>query len=131
MISGKFLASLIIFPLLAMSARALPQPVDEPLPLVGTDAHGHTFPGATVPFGMVQLSPDTRTEGWDGSAGYHYDDKTIEGFSHKHLMGTGVGDLGDILLMPTVGDVHLDVGTPGNGYISRFSHDHEKASPGY
>ena len=100
-------------------------------PLVGTDAHGHTWPGATVPFGMVQLSPDTRTEGWDGCSGYHYSDSTIQGFSHTHLTGTGCGDLGDILLMPTVGPAHYDLGTPGDGYISRFSHTREKATPGY
>jgi len=80
---------------------------------------------------MVQLSPDTRTDGWDGCSGYHYDDSVIQGFSHTHLTGTGCGDLGDILVMPTVGDVRLSEGTPGNGYSSRFSHAHEKASPGY
>ena len=100
-------------------------------PFVGTAGHGHTYPGATVPFGLVQLSPDTRTEGWDGCSGYHYDDTTIQGFSHTHLTGTGAADLGDILLMPTVGDVHLEVGTPGNGYVSRFSHTREAAHPGY
>ena len=100
-------------------------------PFVGTAGHGHTYPGATVPFGLVQLSPDTRTEGWDGCSGYHYDDTTIQGFSHTHLTGTGAADLGDVLLMPTVGDVHLDVGTPGNGYVSRFSHARETAHPGY
>jgi predicted alpha-1,2-mannosidase len=110
---------------------ASPRPIDSVDPLVGTDGHGHTYPGATVPFGMVQLSPDTRNEGWDGTSGYHYDDTSIQGFSHTHLTGTGCGDLGDILVMPTVGDVRLDVGTPGNGYASRFSHAHEHASPGY
>ncbi len=109
----------------------VPTPLQSADPLVGTDAHGHTYPGATVPFGMVQLSPDTRTEGWDGCSGYHYDDRTIQGFTHTHLTGTGAMDLGDVLLMPTVGDVHLELGTPGNGYISRFSHTNEKASPGY
>src|SRR5271154_49725 len=84
---------------------ALPAPVDEPLPLVGTAEHGHTYPGATVPFGMVQLSPDTPIEGWDGCSGYHYPDSAIVGFSHTHLSGTGCGCLGDILLMPTVGDI--------------------------
>lgn len=114
---------------------APPAPVASPLrsvnPFVGTAEHGHTYPGATVPFGMIQLSPDTRTEGWDGSSGYHYTDSTIQGFSHTHLSGTGVGDLGDLLLMPTVGDVYLEPGTPGKGYMSRFSHKQEKASPGY
>ena len=96
-------------------------------PFVGSAEHGHTFPGATVPFGMVQLSPDTRTQGWDAASGYHYDDKAILGFSHTHLMGTGVGALGDILLMPTVGAVSLEA----SGYSSPFSHAQEKASPGY
>lgn len=100
-------------------------------PFVGTDGHGHAFPGATVPFGMVQLSPDTRTDTWDGSSGYHYSDSTIIGFSHTHLAGTGVGGLGDILLMPTVGDLNLSPGKPGNGYISRFSHSQESAHAGY
>lgn len=110
---------------------ATPQPIDSVNPFVGTGAHGHTYPGAQVPFGMVQLSPDTRTEGWDGCSGYHYDDTTIQGFSHTHLSGTGAADLGDILLMPTVGKVALEPGTPGDGYVSRFSHADEKASPGY
>src|ERR1035441_8196143 len=79
-------------------------------PLIGTAEHGHVFPGATVPFGMVQLSPDTRDGSaddayQDGSAGYHYSDTSIMGFSHNHLTGTGIGDLGNILLMPTVGEL--------------------------
>ena len=101
------------------------------MPLVGTDAHGHAYPGATVPFGMVQLSPDTRTEGWDGCSGYHYSDSTILGFSHTHLSGTGAGCLADVLLMPTVGEVRLDAGSPGSGYASAFSHAEEQATPGY
>ncbi|MCF8234813.1 MAG: GH92 family glycosyl hydrolase [Bacteroidales bacterium] len=103
-------------------------------PFIGTDGHGHTFPGATMPFGMVQLSPDTRKDSWDGCSGYHYSDNTIMGFSHTHLSGTGVGDYGDIRIMPTVGELHLEPGTaedPASGYRSSFSHDREKASPGY
>jgi predicted alpha-1,2-mannosidase len=69
-------------------------------PLIGTDFHGHTYPGATVPFGMIQLSPDTRLEGWDGCSGFHYSDSVIYGFSHTHLSGTGCSDYGDILLIP-------------------------------
>ena len=65
-------------------------------PFIGTGGHGHTFPGATVPFGMVQLSPDTRMEGWDGCGGYHYSDSVIYGFSHTHLSGTGVPDYADL-----------------------------------
>ncbi len=101
------------------------------IPLVGTDQHGHTYPGATVPFGMVQLSPDTPKQGWDACSGYHYSDSVINGFSHTHLSGTGCGGLGDVLLMPTVGEINLDTGTPGHGYASRFSHDQETARPGY
>ncbi|HKY28127.1 MAG TPA: hypothetical protein VJM12_09290, partial [Pyrinomonadaceae bacterium] len=74
-------------------------------PFIGTAGHGHTFPGATLPFGMVQLSPDSRLSGWDGCSGYHYSDRIIYGFSHTHLSGTGISDYGDILLMPTVGEV--------------------------
>ena len=70
-------------------------------PFIGTGGHGHTYPGATMPFGMMQLSPDTRLDGWDGCSGYHYSDEFIFGFSHTHLSGTGVSDYGDILLMPT------------------------------
>ena len=96
-------------------------------PFVGTDAHGHTFPGALVPFGAVQLSPDTRLSGWDGCSGYHYSDDVVYGFSHTHLSGTGCSDYGDILVMPFSGE-----GSPVNTrYCSKFSHQHETASPGY
>lgn len=127
----QFLAALTGSCLLTTTVWALPDPVDEPLPLVGTDAHGHAYPGATVPFGMVQVSPDTPIQGWDGCSGYHYSDSAIVGFSHTHLSGTGCGCLGDVLLMPTVGQVYLDAGTPGHGYSSSFSHDQERATPGY
>ncbi|WP_457565472.1 GH92 family glycosyl hydrolase [Caldithrix abyssi] len=103
-------------------------------PFIGTGGHGHTFPGATVPFGMVQLSPDTRISGWDACGGYHYSDTTIIGFSHTHLSGTGCIDYGDILFMPTVGKLHLQPGTeenPQSGYRSRFSHEKEMAEAGY
>ncbi|MBK7435011.1 MAG: GH92 family glycosyl hydrolase [Chitinophagaceae bacterium] len=96
-------------------------------PFIGTGGHGHTYPGAVMPHGMVQLSPDTRLEGWDGCSGYHYSDNYIYGFTHTHLSGTGCSDYGDILLMPMKG-------TPsGNNkiYGSLFSHQNEKASPGY
>ena len=96
-------------------------------PLVGTDGHGHTFPGAIVPFGQIQPSPDTRLDGWDGCSGYHYSDDTIYGFSHTHLSGTGCSDYGDLLLMPVSGD--------GNecreAYKSHFSHKNETAKAGY
>ncbi len=101
---------------------------------IGTGGHGHTYPGATMPFGMVQLSPDTRLEGWDGCSGYHNTDSIIYGFSHTHLSGTGVGDYGDVLLMPTQGEVQFDNGYKTgteNGYSSWFKKETEKASPGY
>jgi len=99
---------------------------------VGTGGHGHTYPGASVPFGMVQLSPDTRLEGWDGCGGYHYSDSIIYGFSHTHLSGTGVSDYGDILIMPIVGDFKLNNGANGEvGYCSIFSHKEELTEPGY
>jgi predicted alpha-1,2-mannosidase len=103
-------------------------------PFIGTAGHGHTYPGATVPFGGVQLSPDTRLTGWDGCSGYHYSDSVVYGFSHTHLSGTGASDYGDILLMPTIGAVQLDRGDaahPETGYCSRFSHAKEEAAPGY
>jgi len=97
-------------------------------PMVGTGGHGHTFPGATVPFGMVQLSPDTRNDGsWDGCSGYHYSDSIVYGFSHTHLSGTGCSDYGDILLMPTMKKPSWDRAT----FPSKFSHKNEKAGAGY
>ncbi len=100
-------------------------------PFIGTGGHGHTYPGATLPFGMMQLSPDTRLEGWDGCSGYHYSDEYIYGFSHTHLSGTGISDYGDVLLMPT-NEVQYNNGADGNkGYRAHFSHDNEYAEPGY
>lgn len=97
-------------------------------PFIGTGGHGHTFPGATVPYGMVQLSPDTRIDGsWDGCSGYHYSDSVIYGFSHTHLNGTGVSDYGDIMLIPTMGEPSFD----NKVYSSSFSHANEKASAGF
>jgi predicted alpha-1,2-mannosidase len=101
---------------------------------IGTGGHGHTYPGASVPFGMVQLSPDTYNKGWDWCSGYNYSDSSIMGFSHTHLSGTGIGDMLDILLMPCTGAVKLEPGDrehPEEGYRSRFSHDDEVAVPGY
>lgn len=103
-------------------------------PFIGTGGHGHTFPGATTPYGMVQISPDTRTLGWDACGGYHYTDSSIIGFSHTHLSGTGISDLGDFLFMPFSGIPKTIPGTPENpdeGYRSRFNHKNEKAEPGY
>lgn len=96
-------------------------------PFIGTDAHGHTYPGAQVPFGFMQLSPDTRLDGWDGCSGYHYSDSVIYGFSHTHLSGTGVSDYGDILIMPAVG-----VGSPLNyAFASSFDKKNEHAKAGF
>jgi predicted alpha-1,2-mannosidase len=107
-------------------------PADHVNPFIGTGGHGHTYPGATAPFGMVQLSPDTRLEGWDGCSGYHFSDNHIYGFSHTHLSGTGVSDYGDVLLMPGTGDVHFHNGADGQpGYRSAFQKKNEQAAPGY
>ena len=102
-------------------------------PFIGTGGHGHTYPGASAPFGMMQLSPDTRYEGWDGCSGYHYSDSIIYGFSHTHLSGTGVPDYCDLLFVPQSGKAET---TPGyldakKGYGSPFSHNNENASPGF
>lgn len=114
-------------------------------PLIGTEKMGHTYPGATAPFGAIQLSPDTDTISYELNgkynkdvykycAGYRYEDKTIVGFSHTHFSGTGHSDLGDFLIMPTVGELQMNPGTadnPDSGFRSRFSHDEETAEAGY
>lgn len=103
-------------------------------PFIGTGGHGHTFPGVVVPNGMIQPSPDTRIYQWDACSGYYYEDTSINGFSHTHLSGTGCGDYGDVLLMPTVGkQVYHAMGTESQkmAYASDFSHDNEVAQPGY
>ena len=117
------------FLILLISSFALGQnPSQYVNPFIGTGGHGHTFPGATLPFGMVQLSPDTRIDGsWDGCSGYHYSDETIYGFSHTHLNGTGCSDFGDIMIMPFMGKASLD----NKVYSSKFSHQNEKASAGF
>ena len=122
----KSLSTLLLFGwALTLSAQNLSQYVN---PMIGTDGHGHTFPGATLPYGMVQLSPDTRIDGsWDGCSGYHYSDTTIYGFSHTHLNGTGCTDYGDIMVMPVMGQVSFD---PKN-YGSTFNHSTEKAKAGF
>ncbi len=97
-------------------------------PMIGTDGHGHTFPGACYPFGMMQLSPDTRLTGWDGCSGYHYSDSIIYGFTHTHLSGTGCSDWGDILLMPTYESPEESL---TGKYYSGFSHKNEESKPGY
>jgi predicted alpha-1,2-mannosidase len=114
-----------------VTATDLTQYVD---PFIGTGSHGHVFLGANMPFGAVQLGPVNISEGWDWCSGYNYADSTILGFSHTHLSGTGIGELGDISLMPVIGDVSLArgvAGKPASGFYSLFSHDEEKAVPGY
>ena len=129
-----FVISLTIL-LAACSEKSLTSYVN---PFVGTDGHGHTFPGAIVPFGMIQPSPDTRLEGWDGCSGYHYSDDTIYGFSQTHLSGTGVEDYCDVLLMPVSGEwwfdgltMKVESGEWREGYKSHFSHENEVAQAGY
>ena len=104
-------------------------------PMVGTDGHGHTFPGAIVPFGMIQPSPDTRLDGWDGCSGYHYSDDTIYGFSHTHLSGTGCSDYGDVLLMPVdelqFRELKLWEPDMRDSYKRHFKHENETAQAGY
>lgn len=126
-------------------AIAQTQIIDRVNPIIGTNGMGHTFPGACVPFGLVQLSPDTDTipHNMDGKyqprvyeycAGYQHKDSSIVGFSHTHFSGTGHSDLGDILIMPTTGNLKLNPGTatnPDKGYRSRFSHTSEISKPGY
>ena len=103
-------------------------------PFIGTGGHGHTYPGATVPFGMVQVSPDNGRNGWDWCSGYHYSDSIVSGFSNLHLSGTGIGDLADILFMPVAKELDL-TGTWENPadrpYASTYSHKRESAAPGY
>ncbi len=148
--SRRWQVVFLAFLSLAALARADGQKGRKPLheyvdPFIGTDDMGHTFPGAAVPFGLVQLSPETDDQPYNiGNAynkdvyrycaGYQYADKTIVGFSHTHFNGTGHSDLGDIRLMPITGPLRLEPGTkddPDSGYRSRFSHEREKAEPGY
>src|SRR5574344_1545757 len=105
---------ILLFAILASCSKDTDSkiPIDYVDPFIGTGFHGHTYPGATTPFGAVQLSPDTRVGNWDACSGYHYSDSTIIGFSHTHLSGTGIGDLGDILFMPVTGKVKMAKGKP-------------------
>lgn len=117
--------------LLLSSCNVVELPLSQEVdPFIGTGGHGHTYPGATMPFGMVQLSPDTRLEGWDGCGGFHITDDVVYGFSHTHLQGTGVSDYGDILLMPTVGP--MDTGSVWRErYRDRFVPGSQAAHAGY
>ena len=114
----------------ACNSDSVKSPAEYVDPFIGTAFHGHTYPGATVPFGGVQLSPDTRRNNWDACSGYHYSDSVIFGFSHLHLSGTGAIDLGDVLFHPTTKALELQ----NDGYIFKphpFSHENEVAEPGY
>jgi len=113
-----------VLPAVAQRKKDYTQFVD---PFIGTGGHGHTYPGAVVPFGMVQLSPDTRLTGWDGCSGYYYTDTLVYGFSHTHLSGTGIADYCDVLFMPTTGDPKLK----NTEYLSGFKKKNEIAMPGY
>jgi predicted alpha-1,2-mannosidase len=133
------LTGLVASPIAAASPTS-PTPYEAVDPMIGTAGAGHTFPGAVAPFGMVQLSPDTDTtcairKCYDHAAGYHYEDPTIQGFSHTHFSGAGHSDLADFLVMPVSGDqLKLEPGSsddPESGYRSRFSHSTELAQPGY
>ncbi|MEO1253703.1 MAG: GH92 family glycosyl hydrolase, partial [Bacteroidota bacterium] len=128
----KRIAPLIVLTLFLFSCTPDKSAYEYIDPFIGTGGHGHTFPGAIVPFGMVQLSPDTRLTGWDGCSGYHYSDSIVYGFSHTHLSGTGVSDYGDVLLMPYTGETNFNNGADGgDGYRSSFLKATEKASAGY
>ena len=118
------LATIIFLCPVIVPAQNLVKYVD---PFIGTGGHGHTYPGATVPFGMVQLSPDNGTQGWDWCSGYHYSDSLIAGFSHTHLSGTGIGDWCDISVMPSDGLINDTIRL----YREKFSHENEKATPGF
>lgn len=135
-----FRAAVACLAALPLIAAAEPEPAAQVDPFIGTGGEGHTYPGATAPFGMVQLSPDTDTlceirKCYGHAAGYRYEDPTIQGFSHTHFSGAGHSDLGDILVMPVSGDtVALDPGAadkPGSGYRSRYAKASETATPGY
>ena len=141
----RFLRVGLLILLLSAAPAALggEGPADHVDPFVGTDEMGHTYPGATLPFGLVQLSPQTELvpyslgesynpEAYRYCAGYQYGDSTIVGFAHTVFNGTGHSDLGDLLVMPTLGELRLDPGSagrPDTGYRSRFSHAREAAEP--
>lgn len=132
---------LLLFAITALVVLSCSTPnvaIDDPVsyvdPYIGTDYHGHVFLGANVPFGAVQLGPTNFTQGWDWCSGYHYSDSLLIGFSHLHLSGTGIGDLGDVLVMPFTGELKTSRGTVENykaGFGSKYSHDQETAEAGY
>ncbi len=126
------LTAISILPYFAQSSKSKFDPNIFVNPFIGTGGHGHTYPGAVIPFGMVQLSPDNGTSGWDWCSGYNYADSVIIGFSHTHLSGTGIGDLCDILFMPATLSINSEADTSKlKNLHSEFSHSSETARPGY
>src|SRR5512133_3179965 len=129
--TGKIQLQLIllfVFGFFSLTGFAKTKHTDYVNPFIGTADHGHTFPGAALPGGMVQLGPDTDIKGWDWCSGYHYSDNSIMGFSHLHRSGMGAGEWGDILLMPTTGQLRIVPGSKeksADGYRSKFSHEEE------
>ena len=129
-------AAIFVGPIFQAEAgeKSQTQPADYVRPFVGAQGEGNTFPGPSVPFGMVQISPDTDTTNWDTDSGYEYTDPTIQGFSLTHLSGTGCPDLGDFLFVPQIGTPAFVSGPkdhPETGYQSLFSHADESAAAGY
>jgi predicted alpha-1,2-mannosidase len=130
-ISSSIVVGLTIFSGFTATSQRLTDYVD---PYIGSGGHGHVFVGANVPFGAVQAGPSNFYKGWDWCSGYHYQDSVIIGFPQLHLSGTGIGDLGDILMMPYMGEIKLDKGIETlrySGYSSLYSHKNEKVRPGY
>lgn len=131
MLHKNILAALLFVSSIASAQSNFTKYVD---PYIGSAAHGHVFIGANVPFGAVQLGPTNIETGWDWCSGYHYSSNNIVGFAHTHLSGTGIGDLGDILVMPATGKIITGKGTRNditNGYASTFSRNNEVVKPGY
>jgi len=132
------LVRLVVWAFIVLNACTYPSPkinytqfVD---PLIGSDGHGHVFVGANVPFGAVQIGPNNFDNGWDWCSGYHYSDSIVIGFAQTHLNGTGCHDLGDVIIMPTTGPVHIDKGSRediSNGFASKYSHENEVVKPSY
>ncbi len=131
----KYWSLLALLPLLVGCTDNSEKLVSYVDPFIGTGGHGHTYPGATVPFGMVQLSPTNGRPGWDWCSGYHYSDNVMAGFTHTHLSGTGIGDLDDLLFLPTCQTVTEDTTAGGalfmGKYRDRYTHEKEWAEPGY
>ncbi|HKK74665.1 MAG TPA: GH92 family glycosyl hydrolase [Saprospiraceae bacterium] len=128
----------VLFVLSCQNEALLPAAHTPPInyvdPYIGTDGHGHVFLGANVPFGAVQVGPTNFTRGWDWCSGYHYSDSVMIGFAQTHLSGTGIGDLGDVMLMPYTGPLQTSPGSteaPFSGYASYYDHEQEQAEPGY